>query len=145
MPTRGRYYHGSTVVPVVVPVFRMVFPVEFLTTFLYEMKVGQRWYGKPESGRTYGPKDKARGFMGRSGGRGQFCATKKKQSFFFPADLFCLKSYSVKSITSWCYYRVQACTGGKEEVFSTLVREIWTNITGFIVDLLTSLEKNSTF
>ena len=45
----------------------------------------------------------------------------------------------------WCYCRVQACAGGKGEVFSTLVREIWTNITGFIVDLLTSVEKNSTF
>ena len=83
--------------------------------------------------------------MGRSGGRGQFCAKKQKNSFFLSADLFCLKSYSVKSIMSWCYCRVQACAGGKGEVFSTLVREIWTNITGFIVDLLTSVEKNSTF
>jgi hypothetical protein len=39
--TGARYYGGSTVVPVVVPVFWSTLPTELLTNFLYELKVGQ--------------------------------------------------------------------------------------------------------
>ena len=46
---------------------------------------------------------------------------------------------------SWCYWRVQGYAGGNGEVFTTWVCEIWTSITGFIEDLLTSVHINSTF
>ena len=52
-----------------------------------------------------------------------------------------LKSYSVKCIMSCCYWRVQAYAGGNGEVFNTWVCEIWTSISGFIEDLLTSIVK----
>ena len=46
-------------------------------------------------------------------------APKNKKLIFLSADLFCLKSYSVKSIMSCCYLRVQAYAGGNGEVFNT--------------------------
>ncbi len=50
------YYGGSTVVPVVVPVFWSLLPTRYLTNFLYELKVGMCPYEKPESGRVCGSK-----------------------------------------------------------------------------------------
>ena len=59
------YYHGSTVVPVVVPVFWSLFPVGWKRNFLYELKRDLKWYEKPESGRTCGPKGSSQALLGR--------------------------------------------------------------------------------
>ena len=69
--TGNGYYGGSTVVPVVVPVFWSFVPTRYLTNFLYELKVGQAPYEKPESGRVCGPKGSLQGLLGRLWGRGQ--------------------------------------------------------------------------
>ena len=42
--TGARYYGGSTVVPVVVPVFWSLLPTGYLTNFLYELKGDLKWY-----------------------------------------------------------------------------------------------------
>ena len=80
--TGARYYGGSTVVPVVVPVFWSLVPTELLTNFLYELKVGQMSDGKPESGRVCGPMGSPRGLLGRLGGRGKVLQVDKKKRVF---------------------------------------------------------------
>ena len=64
MLTPEGYYHGSTVVPVVVPVFWSLVPTRYLTNFLYELKVGQTPYEKPESGRVCGSKGSPQVLLG---------------------------------------------------------------------------------
>ena len=64
------YYHGSTVVPVVVPVFFPSWYVGCLRNFLYELNLGQSLDVKPESGGTCGPKDSPKALLGRPWGRG---------------------------------------------------------------------------
>ena len=92
MRTGARYYGGSTVVPVVVPVFWSLLPTRHLTNFLYELKVGQDPYEKPESGRVCGPKGSLQGLLGRLGGRGKVLPNVGKKMFFllfvFSADFF---------------------------------------------------------
>ena len=86
------YYGGSTVVPVVVPVFWSLVPTQFLTNFLYELKVGQTPAGKPESGRVCGSKGSPKVLLGRLGGRGKVRPNAKKKLVFLlfvsSADLF---------------------------------------------------------
>ncbi len=61
---------GTTmVVPVVGPVFCPFVVVGCMRNFLYELKGGQSWYGKPDSGRVCGPKGSPQGLLGRSWGR----------------------------------------------------------------------------
>ncbi len=78
MRTVDWYYGGSTVVPVVVPVFWSLNPTRLLTNFLYELEVGQTPAGKPESGRVCGPKGSPRVLLGRLGGRGKVRPNAKK-------------------------------------------------------------------
>jgi hypothetical protein len=58
------YYGGSTVVPVVVPVFWSLLPTRYLTNFLYKLKVGVCPYEKPESGRVCGSKGSPQVLLG---------------------------------------------------------------------------------
>ncbi len=85
------YYGGSTVVPVVVPVFWSLVPTRILTNFLYELEVGQTPTEKPESGRVCGPKGSPKVLLGRLGVGSRQSATKcgKKIVFF----TFCLSWY----------------------------------------------------
>ena len=64
MRTWKGYYGGSTVVPVVVPVFWSLLPTRHLTNFLYELKVGMCPYEKPESGRVCGSKGSPQVLLG---------------------------------------------------------------------------------
>ncbi len=77
------YYGGSTVVPVVVPVFWSLVPTRFLTNFLYELEVDQTPAGKPESGRVCGPKGSPKVLLGRLRGRGKVRPNAKKNGRFF--------------------------------------------------------------
>ena len=90
--TGNRYYGGSTVVPVVVPVFWSFVPTRYLTNFLYELKVGMCPYEKPESGRVCGSKGSPQVVLGRLGGRGKVLPNVGKKMFFllfvFSADFF---------------------------------------------------------
>ena len=63
--TQTGYYHGSTVGPVVGPVFCPFVFVGCLRNFLYELKGDQSWYEKPESGRVRGPKGDVQALLGR--------------------------------------------------------------------------------
>ena len=63
--TQTGYYHGSTVGPVVGPVFCPFVFVGCLRNFLYELKGDQSWYEKPESGRVCGPKGGLQALLGR--------------------------------------------------------------------------------
>ena len=96
MRTGARYYGGSTVVPVVVPVFWSLVPTRFLTNFLYELEVGQTPAEKPESGRVCGPKGSPKVLLGRLGGRGKVRPKAGKKMFFLlfvsSRIFFCLLS-----------------------------------------------------
>ncbi len=80
--TGARYYGGSTVVPVVVPVFWTLVPTRYLTNFLYELKVGQCPYKKSESGRVCGSKGSPQVLLGRLGGRGKVRPNVEKNVIF---------------------------------------------------------------
>jgi hypothetical protein len=82
MRTVEGYYGGSTVVPVVVPVFWSLVPTRFLTNFLYELDVGQTPAEKPESGRVCGPKGSPKVLLGRLWGRGQVRPNAKTKLLF---------------------------------------------------------------
>ncbi len=86
------YYGGSTVVPVVVPVFWSLVPTRFLTNFLYELEVGPTPAEKPESGRVCGPNGSPKVLLGRLGGRGKVRPNAEKKLVFLvfvsSADLF---------------------------------------------------------
>ena len=80
--TGNGYYGGSTVVPVVVPVFWSFVPTRYLTNFLYELKVGMCPYEKPESGRVCGSKGSPQVLLGRLEGRGKVRPNVEKNVIF---------------------------------------------------------------
>ena len=88
MRTWPGYYGGSTVVPVVVPVFWSLLPTRYLTNFLYELKVGLCPYEKPESGRVCGSKDSSLVLLGRLGGRGKVRPNDGKKMCFLLFSFF---------------------------------------------------------
>ena len=103
MRTGARYYGGSTVVPVVVPVFWSLLPTRHLTNFLYELKVGQDPYEKPESGRVCGPKGSLQGLLGRLWGRGQ--ERPNDQKFL----LFSLFVFSADFLAVFLFFSLSSC------------------------------------